>query len=187
MAAPDLITQRTFDAAIETFRSQKTLAESAIAQLNDEQLRRAPDANTSSVAVIMKHMAGNLLSRFTDFLTTDGEKPWRDRDSEFIDDFTDRAAVMAYWEKGWACLFATLASLEPSDLARTITIRAQPQSVPLALARALAHAGYHTGQIVLTARLLAGDTWNTITVPRGKSAEFNRSMGYEPGPGDRRG
>src|SRR5512134_955598 len=113
-------------ALINAFEANKRLADRAVEQVPDDKLHVAVDANTNSVAVIMKHVAGNLLSRFTDFLTTDGEKPWRDRDREFVDDFADRAAIVAYWEKGWACLFAALGALSPDDLARTVTIRGQP-------------------------------------------------------------
>lgn len=127
----------------------------------------------------MKHVGGNLLSRWTDFLTTDGEKPWRHRDSEFIDDFTDRAAILAHWERGWTCVFDSLAGLTPGDLTKTVHIRGEPHSVVLAIERSLAHVAYHAGQIVLTARLLAGDRWTTLTVPRGGSRAFNESKGYQ--------
>jgi uncharacterized damage-inducible protein DinB len=168
--------QLLLDAAITVFRSHKIWADKAIAQLDDERLHAAPGANTNSVAVIMKHVAGNLRSRWTDFLTTDGEKPWRDRDDEFVDTFTSRADLLAHWESGWQRLFDTLAALTPADLARTVTIRGEPHSVPLALQRSLAHCAYHTGQILLTARLLAGDHWTPITIPRGGSAGFNRRV-----------
>ena len=148
------------------FRSQKETAEKAIAQLGDEQLRIPLDENTNSVAVMMKHMAGNLRSRFTDFLTSDGEKPDRDRDSEFVDGFKGRADCMAFWEAGWACLFDALAHLTDADLGRTVMIRGEPHTVLDALLRALAHQSYHTGQIVQLARYLAKEKWNTITIPR---------------------
>lgn len=160
--------------AVTTFRSQKLLAQRAIEQLSDEQLRKPLDENTNSVAVIMKHMAGNMLSRWTDFLTSDGDKPWRIRDGEFIDDFASRAEIDAFWQRGWECLFATLESLAPADLSRTVTIRQEPHRVALAIARQLSHYGYHVGQIVLTARLLAKDNWTVLTIPRGGSEAFNR-------------
>lgn len=166
-------------ATVETFRSQKTLAERAVAQLADAQLRTALSPETNSVAVIMKHVAGNLRSRWTDFLTSDGEKPWRQRDAEFEDQFADRAELMAWWEAGWQVLFDALAALRPADLGRTITIRGQEHSVPLAIQRALAHVGYHTGQIVQVARVLAGDQWETLTIPRGGSDAFNRQKREE--------
>lgn len=167
-------------AFIHDFRSQKTTSERAASQLDDAQLRAviAPDFN--SVEVVMKHVAGNLRSRFTDFLTTDGEKPWRDRDGEFADTRRDRAEVFADWERGWACLLSSLDALRPDDLARTVTIRSQPHTVAQALTRSLAHMGYHTGQIVLLSKLLAGDRWKTISIPRGGTAAFNRSLGHGP-------
>jgi hypothetical protein len=158
------------------FRSNKGWADKAIGQLSDDQLRVALDANTNSVAVIMKHVAGNLISRWTDFLTTDGEKPWRNRDQEFIDTFADRSEIVAYWEQGWDCLFAALNELQPADLAKTVLIRGEPHTVPLALLRSLAHCGYHVGQILLVARVLAGEQWETITIPRGGSANFNQRV-----------
>jgi uncharacterized damage-inducible protein DinB len=164
-------------AAIATFRKQKSLAARAIAQLADEQLRTPLDANTNSIAVIMKHLGGNLRSRWTDFLTTDGEKPWRNRDDEFVDTFTSRDEILQAWESGWAALFAALESLTDADLDREVTIRGEVHSVPLAILRALDHCGYHVGQIVLTARLLVGNNnWQTLTIPRGQSQQFNEHI-----------
>src|SRR5690349_24869988 len=119
-------------AAINAFEANKRLADRAVAQVADEKLHIALDPNINSIAVIMKHVAGNLLSRWTDFLTTDGEKPWRSRDDEFVDTSATRAELLAYWESGWQQLFDTLAALTPADLARTVTIRGEPHSVPLA-------------------------------------------------------
>lgn len=166
MSDSESLGRTILESALSSFRSNKTLADKAIAQLPDDKLRVALDANTNSIAVIMKHVAGNLLSRWTDFLTTDGEKPERDRDSEFEDTFADRAEILARWEQGWNCLFAALQSLHAADLEKTVTIRGDPHTVPLAIDRALAHCGYHVGQIVLIARILAGDNWQTITMPR---------------------
>jgi uncharacterized damage-inducible protein DinB len=160
-------------AAINAFEANKRMADRAIAQLPDEKLRVALDANTNSIAVIMKHVAGNLRSRWTDFLTTDGEKSERNRDDEFIDTFASRAELLECWEGGWNRLFETLKSLQPDDLAKTVSIRGEPHSVPLALARSLGHTCYHIGQIVQLARVLAGDAWNTLTIPRGGSQAFN--------------
>ncbi|HET6883191.1 MAG TPA: DUF1572 family protein [Pirellulales bacterium] len=159
--------------AIATFQADKGWADKAIAQLDDDKLHTALDPNTNSIAVIMKHVAGNLLSRWTDFLTSDGEKPWRNRDDEFIDSFTTRQELLAYWESGWNRLFETLESLRPADLLKSVTIRGEPHSVPLAIQRSLAHCGYHVGQIVLIARILAGDQWQTISIPRGASQSYN--------------
>jgi len=170
------------DSALNNFRSLKTSAEKAIVQLDDAQLRTALDANTNSVAVIMKHMAGNMLSRWTDFLTTDGEKPDRNRDAEFIDDFASRSDLMEYWERGWACAFNSLAALREEDLLKTITIRGEPHSVIDAIHRQLAHQAYHTGQIIQLARYLAKEHWTTLTIPRGGSKQFNQQMGYGKTP-----
>jgi len=164
------------DAALACFRANKGWADKAIGQLSDEKLHIALDANTNSIAVIMKHVAGNLLSRWTDFLTTDGEKPSRNRDDEFIDSFGSRAELLEYWESGWQRLFETLESLTSVDLGRTVLIRGEPHSVPLAIQRSLAHCGYHVGQIILIARILAGENWKTITIPRGASSTFNQRV-----------
>jgi|SRR5450432_724349 len=163
-------------ATIEIFRSQRKLADGAIEQTSDENLRKSLDENTNSIAVIMKHLAGNLLSRWTDFLTTDGEKPNRDRDNEFVDDFPDRAAAIAFWDRGWAKVFEELGKLSDADLFKTITIRGEPHHVIDAIMRQVAHVGYHVGQIVQIARILAGDEWTVLTVPRGGSKQFNEKM-----------
>jgi hypothetical protein len=160
--------------ALDAFRANKRLADRAVAQLPGEKLHVPLDPATNSIAVIMKHVAGNLLSRWTDFLATDGEKPWRDRDDEFVDTFASREELLAYWESGWGRLFETLGGLTAEDLDRTVAIRGEPHSVPLAIQRSLAHCGYHVGQIVLIARILAGDRWETLTIPRGGSAGFNQ-------------
>ncbi len=164
------------EGTLAAFRSNKGWADRAIAQLPDERLHVALDPGTNSVAVIMKHVAGNLRSRWTDFLTTDGEKPWRDRDDEFIDTFTTREELIAFWESGWQRLFDSLAELTPHNLGKTVTIRGEPHSVPLAIQRSLAHTAYHVGQILLIARILAGDHWTTITIPRGASAAYNQKV-----------
>jgi len=164
------------EAALTTLRNNKQWADKAIAQLPDEKLKASLDANTNSIAVIMKHVAGNLLSRWTDFLTTDGEKPWRNRDDEFIDAFSNRQELLDYWDQGWSRLFETLESLNPDDLDKTVEIRGEPHAVPLALLRSLGHCGYHVGQIMLIARVLAGDDWQTITIPRGQSATYNATV-----------
>lgn len=170
------VCKAVIDGANGSFRSNKGWADKAIAQLSDDKLHVALDPHTNSIAVIMKHVAGNLLSRWTDFLTTDGEKAWRNRDDEFVDTFGTRDELIAYWDSGWQRLFDSLSSLSSDDLARTITIRGEPHSVPLAIQRSLAHTVYHVGQIMLIARILAGDHWTTITIPRGASASFNQQV-----------
>src|SRR3954469_88522 len=157
------------------FEANKRLAERAVAQLSDDKLHAALDANTNSIAVIMKHVAGNLASRWTDFLTTDGEKPWRHRDDEFVDTFAGRAELLAWWERGWACLREALNGLKPEDLGKTVLIRGEPHSVPLALERSLGHTCYHVGQIVQIARIHAGEKWNTLTISRGGAAQFTKA------------
>ena len=167
----------TIDEATAPFHSQKRLAERAMEQLDDETLHAALDANTNSIAVIVKHMAGNRASRWTDLLTSDGAKPWRDRDGEFIDTFTSRAEMMQAWEAGWARVFETLGSLAADDnLAKQVRTRGEPGTVAWAIMRQISHYGYHVGQIVLIARVLAKDDWRVLTIPRGGSKEFNDRM-----------
>ena len=168
-------------AILNAFEANKRLADRAIQQVPDDKLHVALDPNTNSIAVIMRHVAGNLLSRWTDFLTTDGEKPWRNRDGEFADTSGSRADLLAEWERGWACLLTAVRELRPDDLERTVAIRGEPHSVPLALARSLGHTCYHVGQIVQVARTHAGDTWTTLTIPRGGSEQFNRASWGQAG------
>lgn len=162
-------------AIINAFEANKRLADRAVEQVPDAKLHAALDANTNSIAVIMKHVAGNLTSRWTDFLTTDGEKPGRIRDDEFVDSFGSRAELLEAWERGWACLFQSLKSLGPEDLEKTVMIRGEPHSVPLALERSLGHTCYHIGQIVQVARIHSGEKWKTLTIPRGGSEQFNKA------------
>jgi uncharacterized damage-inducible protein DinB len=162
-------------AAVNALEANKRLADRAVAQVPDDKVHTALDENTNSIAVIMRHVAGNLVSRWTDFLTTDGEKPDRNRDGEFEETTLTRAGLLSEWERGWACLFGTLKSLTPDDLRKTVTIRGEPHTVPLALQRSLGHTCYHIGQIVQVARIHAGETWTTLTVPRRQSEQFNRA------------
>lgn len=161
------------DGAIESFRYNKVLADRAIAQVPNAQMHLALDEHTNSIVVVMKHVAGNLLSRWTSFLTSDGEKPWRNRDEEFVDTFKQRDDLLTYWESGWSCLFASLDDLRPSDLGKSVMIRGELLSVPLAIQRSLSHCGYHVGQIVMIARIHCGNDWQTLTIPRGGSAQYN--------------
>lgn len=160
--------------ATDTFNANKNLCERAAEQVPDDLLSQPIYQETNSIAVIMKHIAGNLRSRWTEFLETDGEKPWRERDSEFIDSFRSRDEVMRFWESGWHCLFSALRDLSAEDLERSVSIRGVPHSVPLAIERSLGHTCYHVGQIVLLARIHAGENWSVLTIPRGGSEEFNR-------------
>lgn len=162
--------------ARETFVSQRDLAESAIAQVTFEQLRVVLDPDGNSVAVIMKHMAGNMRSRWTDVLSSDGEKAWRYRDTEFVDDYADRDALEKDWASGWAVLLQTLDALTGDDLTKEVTIRGQPLTLARAIHRQLAHYGYHVGQIVSQCKRLAGADWRTLSVPRGGSEAYTRSL-----------
>jgi hypothetical protein len=147
-----------------------------MAQIDDEQLFAVLDGEMNSIAVIVKHMAGNMRSRWTDFLTSDGEKPDRNRDSEFEEPPATREAVYALWEEGWQCLFSALAPLSDADLNRTITIRGEPHSVMQAINRQVAHYAYHCGQIVLLAKHFNAAEWKSLSVPRKQSGEFNRRV-----------
>jgi len=162
--------------ALSLFRYNKQLAERAMQQVADDQLFTALDAEANSIAIIVKHIAGNMRSRFTDFLTSDGEKPTRNRDGEFVDPPTNRQALLTAWEEGWGCFFAAIEPLTDADLGRTITIRGEAHSVMQAINRALGHYSYHAGQIVLLAKHFASDHWQSLSVPRNKSAEFNRKV-----------
>ena len=162
--------------ALSLFRYYKRLAERALDQVTDEQLFVTLDTEANSIAIIVKHMAGNMRSRWTDFLTTDGEKPDRNRDSEFVDPPATRSQLLAEWEDGWNRLFAAIEQLTDADLARTITIRGEAHSVVQAINRQLAHYPHHVGQIVLLAKHFAGDRWQSLSVPRNQSAEFNRKV-----------
>lgn len=162
--------------SLDVLRYYKKLAERAMAQVSDEQLFVTLDAEANSIAIAVKHMAGNMRSRWTDFLTSDGEKPTRNRDSEFVDPAPTRAALMADWEDGWAFVFSALEPLTDDDLDRTITIRGEAHSVMQAINRQVAHYPYHIGQIVLLAKHFAGERWQSLTVPRNQSAEFNRRV-----------
>jgi hypothetical protein len=162
---------------LRVLRQYKRLGDDAVAQLDDEQFFAVPDPESNSVAIIVKHIAGNLRSRFTDFLTSDGERPDRNRDQEFIvEGRAARTAIIQDWEKQWQLLFATVQSLGPDDLARTITIRAQPHSVVQALSRSTAHLAYHTGQIVFLAKHWKSAGWKTLSVAKGQSEQFTAEM-----------
>jgi uncharacterized damage-inducible protein DinB len=165
------------DEAVRSLRGHKRLAEGALSQLSDKELLQTIDPESNSVAIIVKHMAGNMRSRWTDFLSTDGEKPDRNRDQEFIiDEHTSRDALMNMWERGWQYVFDTLQSLQPADVSRIVTIRGQEHTVLQAINRALAHYAYHAGQIVFLAKHLKSSEWKTLSVPRGKSEELNAEM-----------
>lgn len=175
------------DAVLETLQYQQRLVEGAVQQLNDQQMHQAIAPGTNSIAVILKHLAGNLRSRWTDFLTSDGEKSSRDRETEFVDDGLTRDEALDRWRSALAIMRSQIQSLSEQDLGKTVTIRGQPHSVPRAICRALDHNAYHTGQIVLIAKALVGPAWRHLTVPPGGSRAFNASLGYDPSaaPGHR--
>jgi hypothetical protein len=159
--------------SLTVFRQYKKLAEGAMEQVTDKELLITLDPEMNSIALIVKHMAGNMRSRWTDFLTTDGEKPDRYRDSEFVDPPFGREALMELWETGWGLVFAALEPLSDADLTRTVTIRGQPHSVMQAINRQIAHYACHCGQIVLLAKHFKSTEWKTLSIARGKSAAFN--------------
>jgi hypothetical protein len=168
--------------AEKTFRYYKHLAERAIAQVPDEALTRCLDTESNSIALIVKHMAGNMRSRWIDFLTSDGEKPNRHRDMEFEAPPKSRVELLAMWEEGWKCVFDALAPLGEADLGRTVLIRGEPHSVMQAIQRQIAHYSYHIGQIVFVAKHCAGERWTSLSVPRGKSAEFTARVRERAAP-----
>ena len=173
----EAIVQNYFGDTLKSFRSHKKLAEKAIAQLKDEEFFVTLDEEANSVAVIMKHMAGNMLSRWTDFLTSDGEKPNRNRDMEFvIESQTTKADVIDYWERGWACVFKALEALRPEDFEKTVTIRGEEHTIVEAINRQLTHYSYHVGQIVFLAKHFRSASWQSLSVPKNRSGEFNAQM-----------
>jgi hypothetical protein len=162
--------------SLDLFRYYKKLAERAMAQVSDEQLFTELDEGGNSIAVIVKHMAGNMRSRWVDFLTADGEKPDRNRDSEFVDPPATREALMKLWEESWGHVFRALEPLSDADCGRTVTIRGEAHSVMQAVNRQVAHYPMHIGQIVMLAKHFAHDHWQSLSIPRNRSAEFNRRV-----------
>lgn len=176
--------QHYLEEARRQFRGYKRLGEGAISQLKDEELFVTLDPESNSVAIIVKHLAGNMRSRFTDFLTTDGEKPDRHRDQEFeLSSQTTRAEVMRWWESGWPCVFSAIEALQPEDVQRSVTIRNEPHTVLQAINRQLAHYAYHVGQIVFLAKHLRSRDWKSLSIPRGQSEQVNRQAVAERKPG----
>jgi hypothetical protein len=181
------LAQHYLEQAGRQFRGYKRLGEGAIAQLKDEELFVTLDPESNSVAIIVKHMAGNMRSRFDDFLTTDGEKPDRHRDQEFeLSSETTRAEVMRWWESGWSSLFSAIDSLRPEDVQRTVTIRGEPHTIVQAIGRQIAHYAYHVGQIVFLAKHFRSQDWKSLSIPRGQSEQVNRKLAERkpasPGP-----
>jgi hypothetical protein len=164
------------ESALGTLRQYKILADKAMDQISDEEFFRLPEPESNSIAIIVKHVTGNLLSRWTDFLTTDGEKEWRDRDAEFEMEEMKRNQMIQMWEKSWHCLFSALETLTPADLGKIVTIRTEPHSVLEAINRTLAHISYHVGQIVFLAKMFKSGKWQTLTIAKRKTKEVNEKM-----------
>ena len=176
---PNALAQSFLGAAIETFLFSKKNGDGVLRQLSGPEMTRIVGHDFNSIAVIVKHMRGNMLSRWTDFLTSDGEKPWRERDAEFVEDgVITREEIVARWEEGWACVMGALRALRPADLEKSVRIRGQELSVARAILRQIEHYGYHVGQMVLIGKMIKGEAWETLTVPRGGTGAFNRGLGY---------
>jgi hypothetical protein len=173
---PHQFTTSYIEESLAVFRQYKKMAEGAMAQLSDDQLFTTLDGEMNSVALIVKHMTGNMRSRWTNFLTSDGEKPDRNRDTEFVEPPGTREALLERWESGWKIVFDAIEPLTDADLTRTVTIRSEPHSVMQAINRQVAHYASHIGQIVFLAKHLAGANWKSLSVPRNRSAEFNRRV-----------
>jgi hypothetical protein len=175
------IASHYLEEARRQFRGHKRMGEAAMGQLHDEDFFVTIDPESNSVAILVKHLAGNMRSRFTDFLTSDGEKPDRFRDREFeITKETTRADVMKWWDDGWNIVFGAIESLKPEDIMRTVTIRGEPHSVLQALNRQIAHYAQHTGQIVFLCKHLRSSEWKTLSIPRGKSEEYKKAPPKAP-------
>jgi hypothetical protein len=173
---PHAFTTSYIEESLTVFRLYKKYAEGAMAQLSDEQFFVTLDTESNSIALIVKHMTGNMRSRWTDFLTTDGEKSDRNRDTEFIDPPATREALMKLWEDGWAIVFGAIEPLTDADLTRTVMIRGEAHSVMQAINRQIAHYAQHVGQVIFLAKHLASANWKSLSVPRNQSAEFNRRV-----------
>lgn len=182
----EAIVQNYFEDALSSLRAYKKLADKAIAQLRDEEFFITLDDESNSVAVIMKHMAGNMFSRWTDFLTSDGEKPDRNRDMEFvIEAQTSKDDVLAYWERGWKCVFDALEPLRPEDFEKKVLIRGEEHTIVQAINRQLMHYSCHVGQIVFLAKHFRSADWKSLSIPRNRSGEFNAYLANKPGAADR--
>jgi len=176
------VTQDYLKDSLAAFRAYKKLAEKALTQVEDDEFFAILDEEANSIAVVMKHMAGNMFSRWTDFLRTDGEKPDRNRDMEFvIDTETTRAHVVDYWERGWQCVFDAVGPLTPDDFDNRVTIRGEEHTIVQAINRQLMHYAYHIGQIVFLAKHFRSSEWKSLSIPRNKSAEFSAHINQTAG------
>jgi len=170
------ITEEYLADALSSFRAYKKLADKAIAQTRDDELFVKLDEEGNSIAIVMKHMAGNMISRWTDFLTSDGEKPDRNRDMEFVIENSNKDDLLAYWERGWKCVFDAIEPLAPDDFSRKVMIRGQEHTIVQAINRQLMHYAYHIGQIVFLAKHFRATEWRSLSIPRNRSAEFNKYL-----------
>ncbi len=166
--------------AIKQFQYYKSLGDKTFSQLSFDELKHEFSEDSNSVTIIVKHIVGNMLSRWTNFLTEDGEKEWRKRDEEFVDDFNDTEAMLEAWERGWACLFSAIEPLTASDLNRIIHIRNQGHTVTEAINRQLCHYSYHIGQIVFLGKLHKGESWKTLSIAKGQSKSYNKEKFSKP-------
>ena len=166
--------QNFLESSKKLFKYYQGLGEKAIAQLTDEQVLQKPNDTSNSIALIVHHLSGNMLSRFTDFLTTDGEKPWRDREAEFEEAYADKQTMMQAWTKGWTCLFNAIDALQPEDVSKIIYIRNEGQTVLEAIQRQLAHYASHVGQILYQAKVVKGRDFVSLSIPKGKTSDFNK-------------
>ena len=168
------------ESAIRQFEFDKLLAKKTFDQLSDEQFFWQFNEESNSVATIVKHMSGNMVSRWTDFLKSDGEKEWRNREAEFDNDITSRETMLQIWKSGWDCVFGTLRSLQPEDLSKTVYIRNMGHTVVDAITRQMAHYPYHIGQIIYIGKMAAGKDWKSLSIPRGGSANYNADKFAKP-------
>lgn len=169
-----MINKVFLDSALQRFRFYYDMGSKTLERLDTAQMHWQPQGEPNSIAMIVHHMYGNMLSRWTDFLTTDGEKPNRKRDEEFEEDNAPKELIIQRWNEGWECLLQAVGSLQPDDLEKTVYIRAEPHSVVDAINRQLTHLPYHTGQMVYIAKMILGEKWESLSIPKGKSEEFNK-------------
>ncbi len=163
------------ESSLKLFRYYKKLGEGAIAQLSDKEISVRPNEANNSIALIVHHLSGNMLSRWTDFLTSDGEKSWRDREAEFEESYPDKKTMLEAWEKGWQCLLTAIENLKPEELSKIIYVRNEGQTVLEAIQRQLAHYPHHVGQILYQAKILKGDEFKSLSIPKGASSDFNKA------------
>ena len=171
---PQSIEENFLESSRKLFRYYKKLGEGAIAQLTDEQILIRPNEASNSIALIVHHISGNMISRWTDFLNSDGEKAWRNREAEFEVEYPNKAAMLVAWEKGWQCLLDAIDSLKPEDLSRIVYVRNEGQTVLEAIQRQLAHYPHHVGQLLFQAKAIMGDQFKSLSIPKGQSNQFNQ-------------